>query len=148
MPRVLLISVLILLGVLLTVVGSATPQPTAAPPAPAKVKLAVLLVFDQLRADLITKWRPHFRPDGFRRMQDDGAWFVDCHYPYAATMTGAGHASILTGTTPDRHGIVGNDWYDAGAGEGVYCAGSDRYKPVPAPKVEPKAVAKVEPKAD
>ncbi|MGL4424040.1 MAG: alkaline phosphatase family protein, partial [Gemmataceae bacterium] len=36
----------------------------------------------------------------------------------------------------------------AGAGEGVYCAGSDRYKPVPAPKVEPKAVAKVEPKAD
>src|SRR5262249_48961340 len=30
-----------------------------------------------------------------------------------------GHATIGTGTTPDRHGIVSNEWYDREAGRMV-----------------------------
>ena len=68
---------------------------------------------------------------GFHRLETDGAWFQNCHYPYANTVTGAGHASLLTGCSPDRHGIILNDWYDREPGESVYCATSPRYQQVP-----------------
>ena len=112
----------------------------APPPAPGgppevapspRVKLAVVVVFDQLRADYLVKWRPLFGPDGFNRLMADGAWFDTCHYPYATTTTGPGHASILTGCSPDKHGIINNEWYDRTTGDAVYCAGVPRYTVVP-----------------
>src|SRR5947208_2310188 len=69
----------------------------AAPPRP---RLAVLLVFDQMRGDYVQKWRPLFGEGGFRRLQEEGAWFPNCHFPYAFTLTAPGHASLVTGTTP------------------------------------------------
>ena len=127
----------------------------AAEPKPEpKVKLVVLVVFDQLRADLIDKWSPHFGVGGFQRLKTEGAWFTDCHYPYAVTSTGPGHASMLTGATPSKTGIVNNEWYDRGAGIEAYCAGTDRYDLVPAaipekvePGDEPKEPLKKKPKA-
>src|SRR5438477_11491687 len=101
-----------------------------------KPKLVVLVVFDQMRGDYIQKWQPLFGKDGFVRMQTEGAWYTNCHYPYATTATGPGHASILTGCCPDKHGIINNNWYDSKLGETVYCAGSTRYQRVPpVPKV-------------
>ena len=93
-----------------------------------KVKLAVLVVFDQFRGDYLDRWSQHFGPGGFRRLMTEGAHFPDCHYPYANTSTGPGHASILAGCSPEKHGIIGNSWYDAAAGAEVYCAGSSRYE--------------------
>ena len=118
------------------------PPPTDAAP---RVKLAVLVVFDQMRGDYLARWRPLFGAAGFRRLTTEGAWFNDCHYPYGVTTTGPGHASILTGTCPDRHGIVNNNWNEKG--EDVYCAGDARYAlyaPAP-PPAEPKSGAKPPP---
>lgn len=98
-------------------------------PAHPRVKLAVLVVFDQMRGDYPEKWKPLFGPDGFARLQSEGACFTRCYYPYGTTTTGPGHASILSGTCPDRHGIVNNNWYENG--KDVYCAGSVRYTNVP-----------------
>jgi hypothetical protein len=133
MHRALLVFILLLGGLFAAI----RPRPGADPVPPAEyvrapsVRLAVLVVFDQLRGDYIVKWREHFPPGGFRRMQDRGAWFADCHYPYAATVTGAGHASLLSGATPSVHGIIGNDWYDRKAAGNIYCAATDRYENVP-----------------
>ncbi|MCI0704646.1 MAG: alkaline phosphatase family protein [Planctomycetia bacterium] len=95
----------------------------------AKVKLAVLVVFDQMRGDYLERWQPLFGPNGFVRLQREGAWFTHCHYPYATTTTGPGHASMLTGACPDAHGIVNNLW--AENGRPVYCAGNERHRLVP-----------------
>jgi hypothetical protein len=102
---------------------------------PAKPKLAVLVVFDQMRGDYLMKWRDLFGTDGFRRLQTEGAWFTNCHYPYAMTATGPGHASMLSGCSADRHGIVANTWYERNEAATVNCATSRRYERVP-PKVE------------
>jgi len=75
-------------------------------------KLVVLVVFDQMRGDYLQKWQPLFGEGGFKRLQNDGAWFTNCHYPYAYTLTAAGHTSLVTGTTPSKHGIIGNEWFD------------------------------------
>jgi predicted AlkP superfamily pyrophosphatase or phosphodiesterase len=82
-------------------------------------KLVVVVVFDQLRGDYLTKWQPLFVEGGFNRLMKDGAHFTQCHYPYAYTLTAAGHTSLLTGASPNKHGVIANDWYDRETGESV-----------------------------
>jgi hypothetical protein len=108
-------------------------------PTTSRVRLAVLVVFDQLRGDYLEKWQDLFEKDGFRRLQTDGAWFQNCHYPYAHTVTAAGHASLLTGCSPSVHGIVGNDWCDPASGQPVYCVG-DQFELVPPPSDASRAI--------
>jgi len=95
-------------------------------------RLVVLVVFDQLRGDYLVRWEPYFGEGGFRRLQKEGAWYQNCHYPYAATLTGAGHASLLTGCNPAKHGIVANEWHDRATGTSINCVSSIRYERVPA----------------
>lgn len=96
-----------------------------------KPKLGILLVFDQLRGDYISRWQDHFVKDGFLKLTSEGTWFTNCHYPYSGTLTGAGHATLTTGATPSIHGIIGNDWYDRKEGKNSYCAGSSRWSSIP-----------------
>jgi hypothetical protein len=94
-------------------------------------RLAVVVIFDQMRGDYLTRWDALFGDGGFHRLEKDGAWFQNCNYPYAHTMTAAGHSSIHTGCSPEKHGIIGNEWYDRTAGREVYCASDPRYQCVP-----------------
>lgn len=112
------------------VVLSKDKQPSAAEP---KVRLAVLIVFDQMRGDYPGKWEKQFVEGGFRRLLKDGAWFQNCHYPYAATLTAPGHASLATGASPHRHGIIGNEWYDRARGSVITSVRSERHRPIPTP---------------
>lgn len=91
-------------------------SPTASPERP---RLVVVVVIDQFRTDYLARFRDRFGPDGFNRLLREGAYFASCFYPYASTETAPGHASIATGTTPDRHGIAANSWYDHDRGRMV-----------------------------
>ena len=93
---------------------------TVAPPRP---RLVVFLVVDGLPQRQVVDYRDQLSPDGFLRFLDRGAWFADAHYGHAFTVTGAGHAVMLTGAYPHRTGIIGNDWRDRASGAEVYCAG-------------------------
>ncbi|MFO0822739.1 MAG: alkaline phosphatase family protein [Gemmataceae bacterium] len=127
MPRFLapvLLVALVASALTLTLIGV-----HSAPIGPPRVKLAVLVVFDQMRGDYPVRWQKLYGTDGFERMKRDGVWFANCHYPYGTTTTGPGHASILSGTCGDRHGIVNNNWFEGG--RLVYCAASERYNLVP-----------------
>jgi hypothetical protein len=119
-----LIAVIVLPGLF----ALSSPRPAAESPGP---RLAVLVYFDQLRGDYPERWRELFGEGGFRRLEDEGAWFQKCHYDYANTVTGAGHASVATGTTPDVHGIIANEWYDRRSKAQVNCVESERYRRVP-----------------
>ncbi len=75
-------------------------------------KLIVGIVVDQMCYDYLYRFYPNFSKDGFRKLMQEGANCKNTQYHYVPTYTGPGHASIYTGTTPDNHGIVGNEWYD------------------------------------
>ncbi|MGE3806414.1 MAG: alkaline phosphatase family protein [Gemmataceae bacterium] len=111
-----------------TAVLTAIPARAANPP---HARLVVLVYFDQFRGDYLGRWGTEFSEGGFKRLMTDGAWFQNCHYPYAYTVTAAGHASVATGCPPADHGVVGNDWYERSAGKSVNCVGSDRHEQVP-----------------
>jgi predicted AlkP superfamily pyrophosphatase or phosphodiesterase len=67
------------------------------------------------------RFRPYFVKGGFNRLLDGGAVFTDCRYDYATTMTGPGHATLLTGAYPYASGIIENNWYDRDSKREVYC---------------------------
>ncbi len=79
--------------------------------APARPKLVVLLVVDQMRGDYVDKFLGQWT-GGLKRLVEEGAWFRDAAYPYAATETCVGHATISTGAFPATHGMVANAWWD------------------------------------
>lgn len=105
----------------------AAPAMAAEPPP----RLLVLVYFDQLRGDYLSRWQSAFGEGGFKRLTADGAWFTDCHYPYAYTVTAPGHASVAAGCPPADHGVVGNEWYERSSGKTVNCVGSERHEQVP-----------------
>jgi len=147
------LSVILLLLVLVLFLPACTRKVQVDIPEKVQGKLAVLLVFDQLRGDYLTRWNDLFEKDGFRRLLDEGAWFQNCHYPYADTKTGPGHASLATGCSPDTHGIIANEWFDREApssgtldragesGAMVYCAALPKYKIVTVPTRQPSKVS-------
>lgn len=95
--------------------------PQSNPPFPKRPKLVLVLVIDQFRYDYLMRFRRYFGPGGFNRLLNGGAVFTDCRYDYATTITGPGHATLLTGAYPDAHGIIENQWYDRAGKRQVYC---------------------------
>lgn len=95
--------------------------------------LVVVVSIDQLRADYLERFRPHFGPRGFRLLMEQGAYFADCHFRHSITMTGPGHAVMLTGVHADLHGIIANDWVDRGTFQAVSCVGDESVRPVGLP---------------
>ncbi len=104
------VAVLLLLLFLL-VPAEAAPLPAAKAP-----RLIVVVVIDMFPAYFLTHFREQFGPDGFQRLRREGAYFASCFYPYAITVTAPAHATLATGTTPNRHGITSNIWYDSQQG--------------------------------
>lgn len=84
-------------------------------------KLVVGIVVDQMRQEYLYRFESKFGSGGFNRLVNEGFMLKNAHYNYAPTVTGPGHASIYTGTTPGIHGIIGNEFYDKFAKKMAYC---------------------------
>lgn len=108
-------------AVLLT--GCATPER----PSAGKPRLVVFLVVDGLPQWQVTEYRDQLAPDGLARFLERGAWFSNAFYDHSFTVTAAGHATMLTGASPDRTGIVGNEWRDRQSAQAVYNTGDETY---------------------
>jgi predicted AlkP superfamily pyrophosphatase or phosphodiesterase len=93
------------------------------------IRLVVIVVLDQFRADYLTTFASHWR-DGFRTLLAEGAVFTRAAYPYLNTDTCAGHFTISTGTFPRTHGMVGNNWWDADARRLIECTDDVQAPPV------------------
>lgn len=108
-PRV---AAALLLGVLVVVSPAAGPASGAPQAAATKPPALVLLIaVDQMRADYLDRFGEQFE-GGFRTLMEQGAVFTDAHQAHAITATAPGHASMLSGLYPSRHGIIDNDWWD------------------------------------
>jgi len=102
------------------------PRPAAAKPS-ARPKLVVLIVVDQMRGDYVDRFR-HQWSAGLKRLVDEGAWFHEAAYPYAATETCVGHSTISTGSFPSTHGMIANAWFDRDSQKSVTCTADPKAK--------------------
>ena len=99
-------------------------------PSDSKPKLVVGIVIDQMRYDYLSRYYENYGKGGFKRLLQGGYNLKNTHYNYAHTKTAIGHASIYTGTTPENHGILGNDWYDKNLKKEIYSVGDDNFKTI------------------
>jgi predicted AlkP superfamily pyrophosphatase or phosphodiesterase len=109
------LKILILSFLIISIELNIFPQDNTAP------NLVVGIVVDQMRYDYTTRFYNHFGNDGLKRLLNEGTSFTYAHYNYVPTVTGPGHASIYTGTTPFHHGIINNTWFEKSENKEVYC---------------------------
>ncbi|MFT5595911.1 MAG: putative AlkP superfamily pyrophosphatase or phosphodiesterase [Flammeovirgaceae bacterium] len=93
-------------------------------------KLVVGIVVDQMRNDFLSRYADLYGEGGFKRLMEDGFYGANHRFSYTPTITGPGHASVYTGTTPAVHAIVANDWYDPISKKGMYCVEDKSVKSV------------------
>jgi predicted AlkP superfamily pyrophosphatase or phosphodiesterase len=97
---------------------------------PEKPKLVIGIVVEQLRFDLLEKFRDRFCENGIRRLLNEGTYFKNASYNYMLTQSAPGHATISTGTEPSFHGITSDNWYLPLKNEMIYCTQDSRVNPV------------------
>lgn len=90
-----------------TATGRVLPVLRANAPRPRAV---FLLVLDGMRLDYFTRYASHMPT--LSALRKRSAWFSNGRVDYLPTATGAGHASISTGSEPRFHGITSNNLYD------------------------------------
>ena len=83
-------------------------SPSAAQPA--RPRLVVGIVVDQMRWDYLHTVAHRWGDNGFNRLLAQGYSCNNTMIDYLPTVTACGHASVYTGTTPAFHGIAGNDY--------------------------------------
>ncbi len=93
-----------------------------------KPKLILQITIDQLRGDIINKYKSNFLNDGFLYLINNGTSFTNAHYIHAITKTAPGHATLATGSTPSKHGIINNNWYNQKTHQFVYSCQDSNYK--------------------
>ncbi len=98
--------------------GGAPHVPVAPPPPAPPLPLTVLLVVDQLPSWSFAARVPLFA-HGLARLVREGRVAMRAPYPYAYTLTGAGHAALGTGAPPSVTGIIGNTWYRRDVGRAL-----------------------------
>lgn len=84
-------------------------------------KLVVGIVVDQMCYEYLYRYQSKFSKNGFLKLMNQGSHFRNTQYNYVPTYTGPGHASIYTGTTPENHEIIANEWFDRNTGKTIRC---------------------------
>ena len=94
-----------------------------------KIKLVVLLVVDQMRPDLLTRFDDLYT-GGFRWLIDNGVSFTNTHHEHSYTATGPGFYVIGTGQYPGPGGALGNSFYDRVLAKIVNCVEDPNAQPI------------------
>jgi hypothetical protein len=99
---------------------------TAAP------KLVVNITIDQLRADYLETYAPLYCRDGFNRLLAQGKIYTNASYNFAPIDRASAIASLVTGTTPYYHGIIGTEWLERPSLQTVSCINKAEKRNTPA----------------
>jgi len=102
----------------------------AAGQSPARPKLVVGIVVDQMRWDYLYRYSDRYGSGGFRRLLNEGFTCENTYITHLPSYTAVGHSTIFTGSVPAVHGITGNDWIDQASGKSVYCVADSTVTPV------------------
>jgi len=94
------------------------------PPAPV---LVVGIVMENMRPDYLQRFAVRFGNDGFRKLLSEGRNFTAFRMDQLVQNHATGTATLFTGTSPSRHGIVDISWYDRSKGTERNCVSDEKY---------------------
>lgn len=92
-----------------------------------KPRLVVNITIDQLSSDYIAQFAPYFGLSGFKEILDNGVVFQNVSYPFTPVDRASAIATIMTGTTPFYHGVIGTGWLHKKTLRPVSCVDDNAY---------------------
>lgn len=84
-------------------------------------RLVVNVLVDQLRSDYLEAFMPLYGENGWKRLLRDGLVYAQAEYPMTGQDRACAAATVATGTTPSRHGIVATKWLDRETLRPTFC---------------------------
>lgn len=99
-------------------------------------RLIVLITVDQMRADLLERFASAMRSansgqdEGLLQLQTKGSVFSQARTASAPSVTAAGHATLCTGATAAKHGVIGNSFYDRESKRNIEATFDPQARPV------------------
>ncbi len=76
-----------------------------------KPKLVILVNIDELQTDHFLALKNKFGNYGFNRLVNEGTFYHDAKYETFSAYQGCKRTTLLTGTYPQNHGVIGGKWY-------------------------------------
>ena len=96
-------------------------------------RLVVNITIDQLRSDYLESFAANYGENGFKKLLSQGIVYENASYPFVNPDKASAISTIVTGTTPFYHGIIGDQWIDRSSLRPVSCT-DDTYQPgIPSP---------------
>lgn len=87
-----LVSKAAIVCIAIVLLSSAVPGMANAQDSASQLKLAVVVVVDQMRADYLSRWSQRYS-HGLHRLLEEGTYFTSAHHDHAATVTGTSHGT-------------------------------------------------------
>ena len=75
-----------------------------------KPRIVVSIFIDQLTFSGIESYASYFGTDGFKKLMEQGNVYTNATFPHTPVDRSNAIATLMTGTTPYYHGIIGNRW--------------------------------------
>lgn len=97
------------LAILIAVFASAEAQAQTVKSVP---RLVVNIMIDELRSEILDKYRSIYSTEGFNKLQKEGISYANAEYSFPQLNHAACIASFVTGASPKYHNIVGSEWFD------------------------------------
>ena len=96
-------------------------------------RLVVNITIDQLRSDYLESFAANYGDHGFKKLLTEGLVFESASYPFINPDKASAISTIITGTTPFYHSIIGEKWIDKGSLRPVSCIKGSRQSDAPSP---------------
>lgn len=96
-------------------------------------RLVVNITIDQLRSDYLETFAANYGENGFKKLLTEGVVYENAYYPFVHPDKASAISTIITGTTPSYHSIVGEQWLDRGSLRPVLCTEDPLQPGIPSP---------------
>ena len=96
-------------------------------------RLVVNITIDQLRSDFLEAYAPLYGEQGFKKLMTQGRVYENASYPLVQPDRASAISTILTGTVPYYHSIVGQSWINRETLRPQYCTEDNRQNGIVGP---------------
>lgn len=96
-------------------------------------RLVVAITIDQLRSDYLENFAPYYGTNGFRKLLTQGLVYENAAYPFVSPDKASAISTIISGTTPSYHSIIGEQWLDRNSLRPTNCTEDPSHPGVPTP---------------
>ena len=96
-------------------------------------RLVVAITIDQLRSDYLENFAPYYGTNGFRKLLTQGLVYENAAYPFVSPDKASAISTIISGTTPSYHSIIGEQWLDRNSLRPINCTEDPLHPGVPSP---------------